>query len=86
MGGKTMSTIPLDVMWSQMLEIHRNDLSDAISTMKTDLVEMGINDSKVAKLLRLASCSAAPVGEKMNASKMAFKFMVDLISTKEATQ
>jgi hypothetical protein len=34
-----------------------------------------IKDARIHKLLKLASCPSAPIGEKENAAKMAFKFM-----------
>ncbi|AIQ19569.1 hypothetical protein H70357_24810 [Paenibacillus sp. FSL H7-0357] len=64
----------LDKMWEGALFTF-GSVDNLITLMIKSIKEAQIKDSRIEKLLKLASCAAAPMGEKENAAKMAFKFM-----------
>jgi hypothetical protein len=70
------NVIPVNSLWESMLEQAQNDIREVVEWLKDDAKNASLNNSKLDKLLRLASCNASPVGEKTNAAKAAFRILV----------
>lgn len=69
-----MKVIPVEDLMDQFFG-QFPEVSEAISIMYNDIDDIGINDSTINKLLRLASCKAAAEGEKVNAGRAAFRLI-----------
>lgn len=66
--------IPVETLMDNFFE-QFPDVSEAISIMYNDINDIGLNDKTINKLLRLASCPAAAIGEKINAGRAAFRLI-----------
>ncbi|MDY8021229.1 hypothetical protein [Paenibacillus polymyxa] len=76
-----MNKDKIENIWNEFLR--DCSIIEAIEVMVADVKELKINNKRVEKLLRLASCPASPLGEKTNAAKMAFTFISDIVNNKK---
>lgn len=76
---KTNRIIPVEVLMDQFFG-QFPDISEAISVMYNDIDDLGLNDKTINKLLRLASCPSAAIGEKLNAGRAAFKLIAKYVN------